>query len=566
MTRPRPFAPMRRLLALVALFAIVFTACGDDGDSSAPSADASASATTGSSTSAAPKDLVVAWTGDLNSMDPPFSSVEWNRELSVNVYEPLVQYKLAGAADGSLVWDGLAVAPGLAESWTVNGAAVTFKLRSGVKFYPSGNPLTADDVKYSFERTVAVPGGFGKFNANLAGIFDPTKQIEVIDPLTVKITYTNATGTPILLPASLPSMRFPQFGILDSKAVKAKAKADDPWAVAFLKENVVGTGPYYVSARTAAKETVLETVPGYWGTQPAYSKVTLRVTGSADIAALMKGGDVDLSAVGLTPRAFDDLSKSSFTVINQPIPNIVRADLALDEGPLANVKVRQAIAYAMPYDQILKVAFFGRGVRANSYINPQSPGVTKSFDKYTTDTAKAKALLTEAGVSGGFDLPLFYDSGIVYNEDVALLIKDALGAVGIKVTLNPQPTTQFAEQRTARIAKKESSHKGMILQSGVIWLDDPDPNTDTWLKSTGTGNWTRYTNAAVDKLHADFRFEPDATKRNDAYKQIQEMVATDVPLIPLVVTGRTVALAKGITAMSFTADPHTRFWTLKPAG
>ena len=173
-------------------------------------------------------------------------------------------------------------------------------------------------------------------------------------------------------------------------------------------------------------------------------------------------------------------------------------------------------------------------------------------------------MLAEAGVSGGFELPLFYDSGVVYNEDVALLIKDALGAVGIKVTLNPQPTTQFAEQRTARIAKKDSSQKGMLLQSAVIWLDDPDPNTDTWLKSTGTGNWTRFNNATVDKLHADFRFEPDATKRAAAYTQVQDIVATEVPVIPLVVTGRTVALAKGITGMAFTADPHTRFWTLKP--
>lgn len=567
-------SPRRRLsaLALIGALGLAAAACGNSSSSSSSSGSDGASGSTSAAVDAAgdisvgrelTDQVVIGWTGDANSFDPPFSSVEWNREISVNVYEPLVQYALTEADDGSFVWEGLEVAPGLAESWEVDGATVTFTLRDGVTFHPSGNPLTAEDVKYSFERTVAVPGGFGKFNANLAGIFDPASQIEVIDPLTVAITFTDAEGNPILLPASLPSMRFPQFGIVDSVAVKAQATAEDPWAAAWMKDNVAGTGPYFIASRTPNSETVLETVPGYWGEEPAFSRVVLRVTGGADMAALIKGGEIDFAAVGLSPRGYDDVADAGFAVVNQPIPNIVRADLAVDDGPLSDVRVRQAIAYAMPYDQIIAVALSGRGERATSYVNPQSPGFKDSWTQYETDPAKASELLEEAGVSD-LDLPLFYDSGVVFNEDIALLVKDALSEVGIDVTPSPQPTTQFVEQRTARAQKADSAQSGMMLTSGVIWLDDPDPNTDVWFKSTGSSNWSHYVNTEVDELHAGFRFSPDADARAEAYEQVQDIIATEVPTVPLAVTGRTVALNPRLTGVSFTADPHTRFWTLRP--
>ena len=538
----------RRLLAALLPLTLAAAACGGGDDEPADAGKA--------------KDqVVIAWTGDLNSMDPPFSLVEWNRELSVNVYEPLVQYKLVPQPDGSLTWDGLEVSPALATSWDVDGASITFHLRQGVKFYPSGNPLTADDVKYTFERAVAVPGGFGTFNANLAGIFDPVKQVTVVDPATVKISFTNAAGEPMLLPASLPSMRFPQFGILDSKTVKSKATADDQWAAKYLAENVAGTGPYYVAERTPNQQTVLQAVPDYWGSQPQVKKVVLRVTGSADIVALMKSGDVDLAATGLTPRSFDELGDSGYTVLNQPIPNIVSVHLATDDPLLEDVRVRQAIAYAMPYDQILKVALAGRGERATSYVNPKSPGYKPAWEQYTTDVDKAKQLLADAGVTS-LTLPLFYDSGVVYNEDIALLIKDALGQAGITVEASPQPTTQFAEQRTARVKKTETSQHGLLLSSSVIWLDDPDPSTDSPFKTGGSSNWTHYSSATVDGLHAAHRFDPDATARAAAYGQVQDTIAADLPTIPLAITGRTVALNPALTGMSFTNDSHTRFWTL----
>jgi peptide/nickel transport system substrate-binding protein len=508
--------------------------------------------------------LVAAWTGDLNSLDPPFSFVDQNREVTVNVYETLVQYRLEATDDGSLVWQGLDVAPGLAESWEIDGASVTFTLRDDVNFYPSGNPLTADDVVWSFDRAVNVEGGAGRFNFNLAGIFDPAAQVIAVDDRTVRIDFTDADGNPLLNNSSLASLRFPQFSVIDSVAAQAEATEDDPWAAAFLAENVVGTGPYYVAERTPGEQTVLEAVPGYWGDAPAFSPVILRVTGGADVVSLVKGGEAQVAAEGISPRGFDDLAASGFQVINHAVPNILRLDLAVDDGTeLENPLVRQAIAYAIPYDQIIEVAFSNRAERATSFVNPKAPGFVPAWEGYVTDLDQARSLLAEAGVED-FTLPLFYDSGVAYSEDVALLLQASLAEIGVTLELVPQPTTQFREQRSARAAGEQSSQSGARLDAAVIWLDDPDPSVDVWVKSTGVANWTHLNDPEIDELHAEFRFSGDADARAAAYATIQELVAESAALVPIALLGRTVAVDPDVTSVAFTNDSHLRFWTLQP--
>ncbi len=504
--------------------------------------------------------LIVAWSGDLNSMDPPDSLIEWNREVVLNVYETLVQYKFEKKADDTLVWQGLQVAPGLAERWTVSGPSVTFELRKGVKFYPSGNELTAEDVKYSLTRMTNVPG-FGRFNANLAGLFDGEKQIQVVDRYTVKITFGDAKGAPMLFPSSLPSLRFPQFSVLDSAVVKSRATPDDLWATRFLKDHAVGTGPYYVADnRTPGQETTLQMVPNYWGKKPAFRRVILRVIkDSADVVALMRRGEVDVTTA-LGTRELTSLEQAGFKVRRAAVPNIVKLEIALDKPPLDIRNARKALAYAMPYDELAKNVYGGRAERALSYVNPDAPGFAPTFKLYN-DINKAKELMQRANLQSGFQVSIFYDSGVPAFEDIALLIQDHLRKLNIVVDLKPLPTTQMGAERTARI-RGQNSLQGLILSQGVIWLDDPDPNTDVWIKSDGVSNVTRYKNPVIDELHLAFRFSQDTKARVRAYEKIQGMVAEDVPMIPLLVTGRNAATHPRISGVSFTADPHNRFWTM----
>jgi peptide/nickel transport system substrate-binding protein len=329
-----------------------------------------------------------------------------------------------------------------------------------------------------------------------------------------------------------------------------------------MKDNVAGTGPYYVDKRMPGQETVLKAVPGYWGPKPPFEQVILRVVKDpADIVALMQRGEVDVTTA-LGTRELASLEQAGYSVFNAPVPNIVRIDLALEKTPLNNKPVRQALANAVPYDAILKNVFGGRGVRALSYVNPQSPGFSDAFKVYSTNPSKVKELLQQGGVGSGFELDFFYDSGVPFFEDIALLVQDALRQYNVTTKLNAAPTTKFAQDRTARI-KGEPVMQGIWLTQGVIWLDDPDPNTDVAIKTKGASNQSGYSNSEIDDLHSRFRFSPDTQGRARAYEKIQQIVADDVPLIPLVVSGRNTVVNPKITGVSFTADPHTRFWTLQ---
>lgn len=528
--------------------ALMLVACAQSPDDESPVTDPDETRT----------EVVVAWTGDINSMDPPNNPIEWNRELSFATYETLVNHEFVESEAGSLVWTGLDVAPGLADSWEIDGPTVTFHLNEDAVFYPSGNPVTAEDVYWSFDRALEHPGGYGLFNFNLAGIFSAPDQIEVIDDKTVSITFQNSAGDPLLLPFSITSLRFPHFGIIDSVAAQEHATPEDPWAVDYLDWNTLGSGAYYIAERQENEEIVFEAVPDYYRGQPAVTRVVATISANADLVALMKSGSVDIARAGLSNQQLDELETSGFTVLTEAVPNIVRLALAMDDERLADPLVRKAIAYAIPYEQINGLVYSGRGEKAESIVNPLSPGFVEAWAQYDYDLEEAQSLLEEAGVTA-LELPLFYDIGVVGLEDIALLMQESFAEIGITLDLIGQPTTQLAADRVARTQGEDSPHTGLFLSQSTIWLDDPDPTIDSAVKSNGSFNWSLYDSPQVDALHLENRFNQDFDARADAYAEIQEILAEDLPLIPMIVTGRSAVVAPGLEGFAFTPDVMTRY-------
>lgn len=345
---------------------------------------------------AAAKPLVHAIPSDIASLDPADIRGQQDQEIGVNLYERLVQFKFEPQNDGTLSADATGVMPQLAESWVVDGPIITFTLREGVRFHPTGNPLTSEDVRYSFERLVRITGN-GKNQAGIAGLFT-ADQVVAVDPRTVRITFTDGSGTPMAIPVALASMRFQQFAIVDSVEVKKHATPEDPWANQWLIKNVATTGPYYLSGRTLGQQLELKAVPNHWSrTQPAFSDVILRITGNADLVSLIKGGVVDYAAEGLTGRQYDALAAAGFPVLHGPTPSILRVSIAMDKEPFTDVRVRQAMLYAMPKDRILRTALAGRGKAAVCLYNPDDITCIDNYAQYKLDLARAKALLQEAG-------------------------------------------------------------------------------------------------------------------------------------------------------------------------
>lgn len=516
---------------------------------------------------AAAKPFVHAIPADIASLDPADVRGQQDQEIGTNVYERLVKMKFNAQPDGTLMADPVEVVPELAESWTVDGPVITFKLRPGVKFYPTGNPVTSEDVRYSFERLTKIAGN-GRNQAGIAGLFKP-EQVEAVDPLTVKITFTDGDGKPTAVPVALTSMKFQQFAIIDSVEVKKHVTAEDPYANEWLKKNLATTGPYYIANRTLGQQLELKAVPSHWsGKQPAFEDVVLRITGNADLVALIKGGVVDYAAEGLTGRQYDALAAAGFPVIHGETPSILRLHMAMDKEPFTDPKVRQAILYAIPHDRILKTALSGRGKRQICLYNAEDWTCNNNYEKYKADLPKARELLKEAGKPAlAFDF--WYSTALPYNSDIAIIIADSLKQIGVTANLKPTPALQLLDAVRSRINGVDQNMSGMLLNEGVIWLNDPSTLTNLGLvtktPTAGFTNWARFSDPEVDQAHLKYRNSTDKDGRKVAYTMIQDKVAASgSTLNPAILVGRTIVVSPKVTGVTFSQDPYARYMYMSP--
>jgi peptide/nickel transport system substrate-binding protein len=515
----------------------------------------------------AAKPLVHAIPSDIASLDPADIRGQQDQEIGVNIYERLVQLKFVEQPDGTFKADPTEVVPQLAESWIVEGPVITFKLRSGVKFYPTGNPMTSEDVRYSFERLVRIVGN-GKNQAGVAGLFT-AEQIVAVDPMTVRITFTDNMGVPTAIPVALTSMKFQQFAIVDSAEVKQHVTAEDPWANAWLTKNIATTGPYYIANRILGQQLELKAVPNHWsGRQPAFESVILRVRGNADLVSLIRGGVVDYAAEGLTGRQYDALAAAGFPVLHGDTPSILRLSMAMDKEPFTDVRVRQAMLYAIPTDRIIRTALANRGTRATGFFNPEDITNNNSYGKYALNLNKARSLLKEAGKEN-FSFDFWYSSALPYNSDIAILIADSLKSIGVTANLKSTPALQLLDAVRSRINGTEQAMSGMYLSESVIWLNDPSTLTNTVVVTkspiAGNGNWARFSDPEVDALHVRYRNSAEEAPRKAAYQTIQDKLAESASTAnPLIMLGRTIVVSPKITGITFSQDPYARYAYLRP--
>ena len=469
--------------------------------------------------------------------------------------------------DGTLMADPVEVVPQLAESWTVDGPVITFKLRPGVKFFATGNPMTSEDVRYAFERLVRITGN-GKNQAGIAGLFK-AEQVEAVDPMTVRITFTDGNGVPTAIPVALTSMKFQQFAVIDSVEVKKHATAEDPWANEWMKKNLATTGPYYIANRTLGQQLELKAVPNHWsGKQPAFEDVVLRIIGNADLVSLIKGGVVDYAAEGLTGRQYDALAAAGFPVLHGETPSILRLHMAMDKEPFTDARVRQAMLYAIPHDRIIKTALAGRGTRQVCLYNAEDWTCNNSYERYKLDLAKAKELLKEAG-KPSFAFDLWYSTALPYNSDIAIIIANSLKQIGVTANLKPTPALQLLDAVRARINGVDQNMSGMYLNEFVIWLNDPSTLSNlamvTKTASAGVTNWARFSDPEVDELHFKYRNSSDQPARKAAYQTIQQKAADSASTLnPIILVGRTIVVSPKITGVTFSQDPYARYVYLQP--
>ena len=471
--------------------------------------------------------LVVVTGNSINSLDLHRKGT--NRpsyQITVNIYDRLVRFGVKTLEDGSMSYDSTKIEPEVAESWTVSkdGKSLTFKISPKATFW-DGSPVTAHDVKWSFDRAVSL-GGFPAVQMK-AGSMTKPEQFVVVDDMTFRIDLPKPSKL------TLPDLAVPIPFIINSKIAKAKATTDDPWATEYLHKTPAGSGAFKIARWDPGQQFVYERNDAWaLGPKPGVKRVIVREVPSASTRrALTERGDADLYMNIPAKDAKELKAAGKVAISGAPIDNCMNVlGLNLKHKPFDNVKVRQAIAYALPYADILSTAAYGRGkpMFGGKEKTPSTIAWPQPFP-YDTNLDKAKALLAEAGLPNGFKTTLSYNLGLAdWQEPTALLIQESLGKIGIKVTLDKIPGANW---RTAALVDKRLP---MHLENFGGWLNYPDYYFFWAYKYGHLFNSSNYKNEEVEKLVDETLHmavsDPQYTVN---VKRLLAIAFEDVPRIPL---------------------------------
>lgn len=427
------------------------------------------------------------------------------------------------------------IEPLLAKSWTASDdqTVYTFTLRDDVTF-ANGDPLTASDVVFSFNR-------FKNIKGNPSFLAETIASVEAPDPHTVVLKLTQPD------PAILARLVGTEFSVTSAKEVKAQGGTDaadagkSDKAEKWLNGHSAGTGPYVLDSWMPHDQTVLVRNPNYWGTAPYFDRIVIKdIPEAATQAVAVKSGDVDL-ALDLTPDQLSSLEGSAdVKIYRAPTVNLHFLLLNNDPnvgGPLANPKVQQAIREALDYPGYTHI--WG-GVNPPSIIPVGFLGAYGPDRAPKRDVEAAKQLLKDAGYSDGFETTLTYPlwtyAGVTWDTNAQKIQAD-LGEIGITVKLNPKDINGALEDY--RSGK----------QAFGLWFWTPDfidpSNQLVFLPDQTLGkraNWTaENADPAIVRLRDEALVETDPVKRVDLFHQIQDYLQQNGPWVPFLQNGIQVA-------------------------
>jgi peptide/nickel transport system substrate-binding protein len=460
-------------------------------------------------------------------------------EASWNCYDRLITHETKTLPDGTQSYDRDKFKPELAEDMNIGDMSVTFKLKKNAKFH-DGAPVTVNDVKWSLDRSVTV-GGFPTVQMK-AGSLLSKEQFVVVDDNTVRIDFAKKDHL------TIPDLAVIVPGIYNSELLKKNATEKDPWALEYTKSNTAGSGAYKVTSWKPGVEVVYERNEDWvGGKMPQLKKVIWRtVPSQGNRRALMERGDADIS-FDLSSKDTSEMKKQSkLVIISNPIGNgMYSVDLNVKSPPFDNEKVRQAVAYALPYQKIMDAAMFGL---ANPLFGGASNNVTDiawpAKSGYVNDMARAKALMAESGVSG-IDTTISFDLGAGdISEPIAVLIQESLGQIGIKAAINKVPGANW---------RSEMAKKSMPLMVNFFsgWLDYPE-YFFFWCYSGQNAifNTPSYVNADMDTLIDGARAAAAIGDKEKYSKNVEGFISkayNEVPRIPLFQPFLNVATQKNIS-------------------
>ncbi|MDA5458424.1 ABC transporter substrate-binding protein [Weissella confusa] len=453
--------------------------------------------------------------GDLESTNPIATSDRWGLTFDNIQYSPLFHV----AEDGSYK-------PVLATSHDVSsdGKTITVNLRHGVK-WSDGQPFTADDVVFTYQKLADKANG----NSDNLYINNQPIQIEKVNDNQVKFVLPEKSTSAVN-------------NIMTDTFIIPKHVYDKTtdFSGSSLTPGNVGTGPYTLESYKQGQEVRFVRNAHYFGGQPKMKHVVLRILTDPNTTNIaLKKGEVDASFV--LPTQLKSLKSAHLKVTAYSENRVGYMGLNTHVQKLSNVKVRQAIFYALDKHEMNQAAYLNKAYYNTpvSFLPPKDKYATTDVQTYKTNDNKAKQLLHEAGVKN-LTLNLGYDSSDAAQKIQANLIVAQLHKVGIKVNAEAADSTALS---AAMHTKGQTKYDSFL--DGYIMGLDPHQYTPLYA-SNGQANYWQYHRDELDKLFAKGDAETTEASRKATYKQLQQKIADAAIVYPIVDNKKILVINKDV--------------------
>lgn len=485
----------------------VLGGCGSDGTGES-SEDASSVESVGEAVYGG--SVVVGIQQDIDSLDPHKATAAGTKEILFNIFEGLVKPD----KNGDLM-------KALASDYTVSedGLVYTFTLRDGVRFH-NGNPVTAEDVKYSLERVSGLLDG-----TPLISSLSVITNVEILDEKTVQVTVSGANTELIY-----------SFTAAIIPAGSGEEESGAP----------IGTGPFSFVSYTPQVGVVVKKNAAYWQQGlPYLDEVNFKIITSTDTALLeLQGGSIDIYPY-LTDSQATELA-GSFQILSAPSAVVQALFLNNADPLLSDVRIRQAICYALDKDAVNEFVAGGRATLISGAMLPTLQTYYTDLNAvYGTgaDVEKAKELMADAGYPDGFDLEIAVPSNYEYHMQTAEVVAEQLKAADINVTIKPVEWSTWLEE----------CYNGRQYQATISGVtSDATPGyMMNRFQTDSKKNFINFADAEYDELFQKAAAAMNPAEKADYYKQLQQILCNEAGSAFIQVPAITVAVDSELAGYTF---------------
>jgi peptide/nickel transport system substrate-binding protein len=440
--------------------------------------------------------LVVGMGADANSLDPHATNDQPSSRITKQIYETLVNQN-----------EMMELEPGLAETWDqIDELTFEFNLKQGVKFH-NGEEFTAKDVEFTILRALESP-----HIGHIVGAIDP-EGIEIVDDYTIRIS-TKDPFAPLLAHFAHTAT-----GILNEKAVTESGED--------YGQNPVGTGPFKFANWVTGDKIELDRNDEYHGEPAKVAHLVFRnIADNTTRTIELESGGVDI-AYDVQPTDVTRVEENAdLTLLRDINLSTTYIGFNANKEPYDDVKVRQAINYALDMDTIVEVVYSGVGEPSKGPLGPNVWASNRDLEEYGFDLDKAKELMAEAGLADGFKTTIWTNDN-QQRMDIAEIVQNQLKEINIEAEVKVIEWGSYLDGTA-------NGEHDMFILGWVTVTGDPDYGLYALFHSGqhgAAGNRTFYSNDRVDELLDAARVSADPDVREAAYKEAQEIIREEAPWI-----------------------------------